>query len=161
MSRKFLGFGLVYSLLLIGLTAFAVNKMQQSTAADAITQLEHQFREAPLAKRADVQKAIAAADRLDGALFEHDVLAHAEEGLQLHEDSQKLMTETHAIIASMQKLKLDLDDTCPACGGGECKCDGECTCPLKRGIPDELEPPQVITIGYERGIVPLPPRQDF
>ncbi len=166
MSRKQFGFGLVYSLLLVAVTAAITAQVATPTAAEAITQLNKEYRTDPAGKHADVAKAIQAATFLEGAVLEHDVLAHAEEGLQLHKDNEAFLQDTHVLLNSIRK-ELG-SDTCPACGDSsltdqcacpdQCNCTGKCDCSQKhRQIPEETEPVKVIEVRYNRNVEPLAP----
>ncbi len=121
-----------YTIVVVAVTVFATQSKKQTppTPAQVIAQLEKQFRANPTTHRAEVKAAIAASDRLDGSLLEHDLLAHAEAGLQLHHDNEEFLDSTHAVLASMRQVRKDVDG---------CGCEDSCNCTLPCGCPITIQ----------------------
>lgn len=92
MIRK-LSATVAYTFVVVAVTVFFTHNKKEAlpTAAQAVQQLEKDFRENPDAHKAALEEALSASARLESTWLEYDLRQLAKMGEQLHRENQEML----------------------------------------------------------------------
>lgn len=125
-----------YTFVVVVVTVFFTHNKKEAlpTAAQAVQQLEQQFRSHPEGHLAEVEAVLNATTHLESARLAHDLQQLAKMGEQLHRENQEMLRTTDTLLASMRESRGGLGCACE----DTCKCTPSCDCPISIRQAKEL-----------------------